>query len=63
MKEQCFDRHQPKCKTCDGKGEVAVDHRAWLSGGVMYEEDVFAPCDECDNGIEKPSCYEENENE
>jgi hypothetical protein len=45
-----------KCPECGGSGRVAVDHRAWISGGSVYEEDVMEDCPLCrcgDSPIDK----------
>lgn len=36
------------CTACDGSGETVIDHRAWISGGNVYEEDVMGQCLNCE---------------
>lgn len=41
-----------KCEHCSGQGLIVVDHKAWLSGGEVYEKDIWEECPECEGSGE-----------
>lgn len=42
-----------KCGECEGKGQVVIDHEAWISGGELKERDIWGSCLRCEGtGLE-----------
>jgi predicted RNA-binding Zn-ribbon protein involved in translation (DUF1610 family) len=46
-----------RCTECDGKGFEVTDHVGWISGGQIYEKDIWEACPSCDNALDDGHLY------